>query len=226
VSALEAARASCLGTRATIVGTAGADLLRGTRKRDVIVALGGRDRVYGRGADDILCGGPGNDLLDGGPGRNRLNGGAGQDHCVGAVRAFGCETPLALAPAIAGLTLEGRRLSLREFRGRPVLVNVWSSWWSVCRSEAVAYAQFKKDHPELAYLGLNVVDRPTEAQAFVQRYGWDWPSIQDPRRDRARALGAEYQPHVIAIERAGRIVGRHTGAGQRADWERLAQLLR
>ena len=32
------------------------------------------------------------------------------------------------APAIAGTTLDGERLSLASFRGRPVLVNVWSSW--------------------------------------------------------------------------------------------------
>jgi cytochrome oxidase Cu insertion factor (SCO1/SenC/PrrC family) len=32
------------------------------------------------------------------------------------------------APAIAGTTLDGERLALADFRGRPVLVNVWSSW--------------------------------------------------------------------------------------------------
>jgi hypothetical protein len=29
---------------------------------------------------------------------------------------------------IRGVTLEGERLSLAELRGRPVFVNVWSSW--------------------------------------------------------------------------------------------------
>lgn len=32
------------------------------------------------------------------------------------------------APEVEGLTLDGERLSLDSFRGRPVLVNVWSSW--------------------------------------------------------------------------------------------------
>jgi cytochrome oxidase Cu insertion factor (SCO1/SenC/PrrC family) len=30
--------------------------------------------------------------------------------------------------AIAGATLDGKRLSLDDYRGRRVLVNVWSSW--------------------------------------------------------------------------------------------------
>jgi hypothetical protein len=32
------------------------------------------------------------------------------------------------APATAGRTLEGEAIALGDFRGRPVLVNVWSSW--------------------------------------------------------------------------------------------------
>jgi cytochrome oxidase Cu insertion factor (SCO1/SenC/PrrC family) len=32
------------------------------------------------------------------------------------------------APDIEGVSLEGERISLGDFRGRPVLVNVWSSW--------------------------------------------------------------------------------------------------
>lgn len=32
------------------------------------------------------------------------------------------------APPIEGTTLEGDRMALSDFRGRPVLVNVWSSW--------------------------------------------------------------------------------------------------
>jgi cytochrome oxidase Cu insertion factor (SCO1/SenC/PrrC family) len=32
------------------------------------------------------------------------------------------------APAVEGVTLDGERVSLADFRGQPVFVNVWSSW--------------------------------------------------------------------------------------------------
>lgn len=32
------------------------------------------------------------------------------------------------APEISGVTLDGDRLALSTFRGKPVVVNVWSSW--------------------------------------------------------------------------------------------------
>jgi cytochrome oxidase Cu insertion factor (SCO1/SenC/PrrC family) len=32
------------------------------------------------------------------------------------------------APPIEGVSLDGERISLADFRGKPVFVNVWSSW--------------------------------------------------------------------------------------------------
>jgi Ca2+-binding RTX toxin-like protein len=69
----------CFGQRATIVGTAGDDRLRGTQGRDVIVGRGGNDVIRGLGGNDLLCGGGGGDLVVGGDGRDRLHGGGAPD---------------------------------------------------------------------------------------------------------------------------------------------------
>jgi hypothetical protein len=69
----------CGGRAATIVGTAGNDVLVGTPGRDVIWAGPGNDIVKGRGGGDIVCGGAGNDKLIGGSGNDKLFGGPGND---------------------------------------------------------------------------------------------------------------------------------------------------
>jgi Ca2+-binding RTX toxin-like protein len=92
---------ACFGMPATIVGTAGNDVLRGTPGNDVIVGLAGHDVIDGRGGDDLICGGDGNDTILGaggddrlrgdagndailgGPGNDRIDGGAGRDLCAG-----------------------------------------------------------------------------------------------------------------------------------------------
>jgi Ca2+-binding RTX toxin-like protein len=82
----------CRGQTATIVGTAGADVLHGTAARDVIVALGGNDTIYGYGGNDLICAGAGDDLVYGGGGRDRLYGEAGNDRLFGQAgndRLFG-----------------------------------------------------------------------------------------------------------------------------------------
>ncbi|HVK28839.1 MAG TPA: calcium-binding protein [Nocardioides sp.] len=79
-----AARATCAGVRATIVGTAGADVIRGTTRKDVIAGLGGNDRIVGRGGADIICGGAGNDVVvTSTSGRARLYGDGGADSVTG-----------------------------------------------------------------------------------------------------------------------------------------------
>jgi hypothetical protein len=60
-----------------------------------------------------------------------------------------------------------------------------------------------------------------EGRAFVDRYGWTWPSILDPERARARTLGAEYQPHFVLVDAEGRIVASHEGGGDDAIWAGL-----
>jgi hypothetical protein len=67
----------CYGHPATIVGTAGNDILRGTAGPDVIVGLGGDDIIYGGDGDDYLCGDEGSDQLYGGGDSDYLNGGSG-----------------------------------------------------------------------------------------------------------------------------------------------------
>jgi cytochrome c biogenesis protein CcmG, thiol:disulfide interchange protein DsbE len=48
--------------------------------------------------------------------------------CLG-VSGVGAGTPKPKPkPAIAGATLDGTRLSLASLRGKPVVINVWSSW--------------------------------------------------------------------------------------------------
>jgi len=87
-------RAGRCGKRAaTVLGTPGRDVLRGSKGPDVILTGRGRDLVRGGRGADRICTGPGQDVLRGGPGRDTLlggrgadliRGGAGRDRCPGA----------------------------------------------------------------------------------------------------------------------------------------------
>lgn len=81
-SAADAAPYSA-GKKCTIVGTLGADKLKGTSKSDVICGLGGNDTVYGLGGNDVIDGGKGKDSIYGGKGFDTLLGGNGSDRLDG-----------------------------------------------------------------------------------------------------------------------------------------------
>jgi RTX calcium-binding nonapeptide repeat (4 copies) len=70
----------CGGRAVTISGSDVRDVIKGTKKPDVIWAGGGNDKVLGKKGNDRICGGPGKDKLIGGPGkRDVLKGGGGKD---------------------------------------------------------------------------------------------------------------------------------------------------
>lgn len=71
--------ATCFGSKATIVGTDGDDVLIGTSENDYIVGLGGNDVIDGAGGyADRVCGGDGDDELTDADGAG-LDGGDGAD---------------------------------------------------------------------------------------------------------------------------------------------------
>jgi Ca2+-binding RTX toxin-like protein len=73
----------CNGVQATIVGTAGPNVIFGGSGPDVIVALAGDDDIFALGGDDIVCAGDGDDYIEGGPGNDLIFGVAGNDTADG-----------------------------------------------------------------------------------------------------------------------------------------------
>jgi Ca2+-binding RTX toxin-like protein len=69
----------------TIVGTAHADRIKGSRGNDVICGLGGNDKINGGGGRDIIDGGNGNDVLSGSKGKDVIAGVKGSDRLTGGV---------------------------------------------------------------------------------------------------------------------------------------------
>lgn len=73
---------SCLGEPATIEGTPGDDVLRGTHGHDVIAGVSGDDAIFGLGGDDYICGGEGDDQIEAAGGDDFVFGGAGHDQVL------------------------------------------------------------------------------------------------------------------------------------------------
>jgi Ca2+-binding RTX toxin-like protein len=71
--------ATCKGRPATIIGTAGDNLLVGTNGPDVINALDGNDKVLALDGNDVVCGNDGKDRLLGQDGEDILKGNRGND---------------------------------------------------------------------------------------------------------------------------------------------------
>jgi thiol-disulfide isomerase/thioredoxin len=95
-------------------------------------------------------------------------------------------------PPIAGSdVMTGQRLSLAQFRGKPVIVSVWATWNVGSIAQAATLGRFARAHAEdVAVVGIDVEDSAGAASAFIKRNGMNFPSIADP----IGKLGAAWGP--------------------------------
>jgi thiol-disulfide isomerase/thioredoxin len=133
------------------------------------------------------------------------------------------------APPLSGKSLDGKQISLSDFKGRVVVVNVWGSWCAPCRKEApdlvAASKALRARH--VAFLGINTRDLdPGPARAFVRRFAVPYPSIYDPHGEQLLGfrdtLPPSAIPSTVVIDTQGRVAARVLGPMTKRTVEDLA----
>lgn len=126
----------------------------------------------------------------------------------------------ARAPDLSGTSpITGERVSLSDFAGKPVVINVWASWCPPCRAEAPDIKRFVDAHPEAVMLGIDFQDDTGGARDFYREFDWTHPSIADPDGSLAANVGLVGLPTTIFLDAAHREVARVVGEIDRAGLE-------
>ena len=108
---------------------------------------------------------------------------------------------------------------LADFRGKPVVINVWASWCPGCIEEAEDLRRFAAAHPEAVVLGIDFNDTAAEARDFYRRWNWEHPSIFDPNGELTGRLGLVGMPTTYFLDREHQIVHTIVGATTLAGFE-------
>jgi thiol-disulfide isomerase/thioredoxin len=105
-----------------------------------------------------------------------------------------------------------KTISLNDFAGKVVVINVWGQWCGPCRSEITQLEQVYNQTRDLgvAFLGIDVRDNDIEApQDFVVDRKVTFPSIYDPAMRTMLAFGGKYPttviPSTIVLDREHRV---------------------
>lgn len=89
--------------------------------------------------------------------------------------------------------LGGGEVTLSELQGRPVVLNVWTTWCGPCRDEMPAIERVYRSYKELGLIvvGLNLTSQDSEqaVSAFVQELDLTFPIALD----RDGSVGYRYQ---------------------------------
>jgi thiol-disulfide isomerase/thioredoxin len=118
-------------------------------------------------------------------------------------------------PPVAFIDANGGTHSLREFRGRYVLLNLWATWCAPCVRElpALAHLQAAVGPKRLSVVPVSIGrDSAAETAAFLKQHKAELPVYIDTKSAFLHAFGAFGLPLTVLIDPNGREIARASGA--------------
>jgi cytochrome c biogenesis protein CcmG/thiol:disulfide interchange protein DsbE len=111
------------------------------------------------------------------------------------------------APAFTLQSLDGRTVSLADFRGGPVVVNFWGAWCEQCKLQLPLLAEMKRRFPDVPIVGILFQEDPEVGRAAAAHGDATWPNLIDPDGKVAEAYGVTSAPATFFIRPDRTIVG-------------------
>jgi cytochrome c biogenesis protein CcmG/thiol:disulfide interchange protein DsbE len=117
------------------------------------------------------------------------------------------------APDLTGVTVDGRQVSLKDLRGRVVVLNFWATWCAPCREEMPAlearYEKYKDDG--LVVLAIDFDEPAEDVRAFQDQLGLTFPVLLDPGAKIQQLYRVRGYPTSYFVDRDGTIQVQHIG---------------
>lgn len=117
------------------------------------------------------------------------------------------------APHLELINLDGETVTLKEYKGKLVLLHFWTDWCDACREEfpkmQAYYQEIAGDDFEL--LAVNVGQDPTAVDRFRKDFQVTFPMCLDEEATAARIYGVEQFPTNYLINPEGIIARRVVG---------------
>ena len=120
--------------------------------------------------------------------------------------------------------LDGKEVSLRQFRGKYLLINFWATWCGPCKIEMpsleILYSRFKSDKFDM--LGIsNDMFGGRVVRPYIKANNLTFPMLLDQRMTVSKKYGIVSLPTTFLIDPQGKIIGVLQGPEDWTDPETL-----
>lgn len=145
----------------------------------------------------------------------------------GLVRAQSGQVQSGLAPDFVLTTFDNRQVSLKELRGKVVVLNFWASWCQPCRLEAAYLEQIWRKYKDkgVVLIGVNYVDTEANALAYLQEFDITYPNGPDLGTRLSQAYRIKGVPETFYIAKNGELRGLKIGPLESPELEQKIEEL-
>ncbi len=123
---------------------------------------------------------------------------------------------------LAGNTLDGKNLSLANYRGRTVLIHYWATWCEPCKQDLTTLQQMRTKYAKQGFelIGVNLDSDRDAAMRFLQSQRLPWPQLYEPGGLDSRfatEMGILTLPTMILVDAENRVINRSIHAAELDD---------
>ena len=113
---------------------------------------------------------------------------------------------------------DGKMKKFSDFKGKPLIINVWASWCAPCRAEMGSLERLAKQYngKEFNIIGVSTDDDNRAAAAFIKQSGVTFKNFHDRKLLLENMLGANRIPLTILVDANGRVLQKVHGA---REWD-------
>jgi len=131
------------------------------------------------------------------------------------------------APNFNLLSPTGESITLSDYEGQVVLVNMWATWCPPCKAELPDINAFYEVHKDEGFtvLAINIQEDEGTVDAFIQAKGFHFPVLLDIRGEVMNLYQAPGLPTTYIIDRNGVIQHIQTGAITKQQLEAIIEPL-
>lgn len=112
---------------------------------------------------------------------------------------------------LRGLNTETKNLS--DFRGTPLIINVWASWCGPCRAEMGSLERLAKrfNGNEFNVIGISTDDYRDSALDFIKSTSINFENFIDHKLELEYMLGANTIPLTLLVDADGQVLQKARG---------------
>ena len=108
----------------------------------------------------------------------------------------------------------GKTKKFSDFKGKPLIINVWASWCGPCRSEMGSLQRLERRYggKQFNVIGISTDDDRSAAAAFIKQSKIKFENFIDHNVILENMLGANTIPLTVLVDSRGRVLEKARGA--------------
>ncbi len=119
--------------------------------------------------------------------------------------------------------MNGKNISLSDFRDKIVFLNFWTTWCPTCRIEMPSMEKLhrKFKNGDFAMVTINLQESASEVKAFFKEFKLTFTALLDSTGEVGASFGIRAIPTTYILDKTGRIIGRVSGP---REWDSKAAI--